>query len=74
LAAWASGCQSINPANEKTGTHFASSNDGSLARLEYYALPPFFALWMRKSNVQLIEERGMRASKAIGVIEVLLRA
>jgi len=49
----------IKSPNERKGTHFSSSNDGSLARLEDYTLPPFLSLWMRKTNGLLIEERGM---------------
>ena len=45
--------------NEMKGTHFSSSNDGSLARLEDYTFPPFLALWMRESNGLLIAERGV---------------
>ena len=63
----------INSPNERKGTHFSSSNDGSLTRLEDYTLPPFLALWMRESNGLLIAERGVWPSKAVGVTEVLLR-
>jgi len=74
LAAWTHDCQSTNFSDKRKSTHLSPSNDSSFTRFENYALPSLFAIWMRKSNALLIEERSMRPSKAADITKVLLIA